>query len=122
MSITFTVRGPSREIVSEFYYYFYRSLLRAVEGGPELTLLHRTENGCERSFGLANAGIPELKAACDATDLRGCQVVSPAEYVIPAPAEPEVAEEPAIEEALAEEPPVEEAVVEAPKKRTRRSK
>ena len=103
MSITFTVRGPAKETVSEFYYHFYRSLLRAVEDGPELELLHRTDDGCERSFALKNAGIPALKAACDAIeDKRGCQVVAPAEYTIPEP----VVEEPAA-------PVVEEAVVEA---------
>jgi hypothetical protein len=106
MSITFTVRGPAKETVSEFYYHFYRSLLRAVEDGPELELLHRTDDGCERSFALKNAGIPALKAACDAIeDKRGCQVVSPAEYTIP---------EPVVEEPIADEPAVEaEPVVEA---------
>jgi len=106
MSITFTVRGPAKETVSEFYYHFYRSLLRAVEDGPELELLHRTDNGCERSFALKNAGIPALKAACDAIeDKRGCQVVAPAEYTIP---------EPAVEEPIVDEPAVEEPVIEEP--------
>jgi len=114
MSITFTVRGPAKETVSEFYYHFYRSLLRAVADGPELELLHRTDNGCERSFALKNAGIPELKAACDGLDLRGCQVVSPAEYTIPVQIEPEVVE---LEEPSDPAPEEVPEVVAAPKKR-----
>ena len=86
MSLTFTVRGPSRETVSEFYYYFYRRLLRAVENGPELELLHETDDGCERSFALNNGDVPELKAACDGLDMRGCGVVAPAQYTIAEPA------------------------------------
>jgi len=121
MSITFTVRGPAKETVSEFYYHFYRSLLRAVTDGPELELLHRTDNGCERSFALKNAGIPALKAACDAIeDKRGCQVVAPAEYTIPEP----VVEEPVAEEPAVEAEPVVEAepeVVAPAKRRGRRS-
>ena len=118
MGITFTVRGPSREVVSQFYYHFYRSLLKAVENGPELELLHRTADGCERSFGLANGGIPELKAACEATDLRGCQVVSPAEYAVPEP----VIEEPVLEDAVVAEPVVEEPVIEAPAPKAKRGR
>jgi hypothetical protein len=106
MSITFTVRGPTKESVSEFYYHFYRSLRRAVEGGPELELLYCTPDELERSFDLKNAGIPALKAACDAIeDKRGCQVVAPAEYTIP---------EPVVEEPVADEPAVEETVIEEP--------
>lgn len=113
MSVTFTVRGPSSETVSDFYYHFYRSLRRAVEGGPDLELLHQTDDGCERSFALNNAGSAQLKAACDTTEARGCQVVSPAEYTIPAPA----VEEPELEAPADPAPEEVPEVVAAPKKR-----
>ena len=113
MSLTFTVRGPSRETVNEFYYHFYRRLLRAVEGGPELELLHETDDGCQRSFALSNAGNPELTAACIGLDLNGCQVASPAEYTIPAL----VIEAPMIEEPADPLPEEVPEVVAAPKKR-----
>lgn len=113
MSLTFTVRGPSSETVSEFYYHFYRRLLRAVENGPELELLHETDDGCERSFALNNGGVPELKAACDGLDMRGCGVVAPAQYTI---AEPLV-EEPELEEPADPAPEEVPEVVAAPKKR-----
>ena len=114
MSVTFTVRGPSSETVSEFYYHFYRSLRRTVEGGPDLELLHQTDDGCERSFALNNAGSAQLKAACDTTEARGCQVVSPAEYTIPVQIEPEVV---ALEEPADPAPEEVPEVVAAPKKR-----
>ena len=113
MSITFTVRGPTKESVSEFYYHFYRSLRRAVEGGPELELLYCTPDELERSFDLKNAGNSELNAACIGLDLRGCQIVSPAEYIIPEP----VAEEATIEEPADPAPEEVPEIVAAPKKR-----
>ena len=101
MSATFTFKSPDELTSREVYHQLYHSIRRVVGRSPELTLLWSTDDSLSRSFELANGDESSLRKAVADIDLRGCEVVTPAEE---APVLP--VEEPAA-------PVVEEAVVEA---------
>jgi hypothetical protein len=105
MSATFTFKSPDELTSREVYHQLYHSIRRVVGRSPELTLLWSTDDSLSRSFELANGDESSLRKAVADIDLRGCEVVCPAEEqpVVVVEEAPVVAEEEAVVEAAAEE-------------------
>jgi hypothetical protein len=117
MPTTFTFKSPEELTSREVYHQLYHSLRRVGGRSPELRILWGTEDLLSRSFELVSGEEADLRKAVADVDLRGCEVVCPAEeqpvvIVEEAPA--------AAEEAVAET--VEAAVETAPAPASRRGR